>query len=64
MLRNDLTVSYTDVLLAVPATSVEERRSGTWATVRRARKAGCEIRFYPLDGSAAWVEPMTRGMLA
>jgi hypothetical protein len=40
------------VLLAFPKTSVEEKRgSGTWLTVRLARRSGIEIRFFPLDGS-------------
>ena len=57
MRRNDRTISHTDTLLAFPETATQEIRSGTWATVRRARKAGCEVRFYPLDGSEPWIEP-------
>jgi len=67
MARNDLTVARLDVLLAFPPTSEETGRgnpgSGTWATVRRARKAGKEVRFYPLDGSAPWVETPSMGVL-
>lgn len=55
--RDDLTVARSQILLAFPKTPVEEQRSGTWATVRRARKAGIEIRFYPLDFSEVWTEP-------
>lgn len=56
--RNDALVADCDVLLAFPATPREVLRSGTWATIRRARKAGKEIRFFPLDGrSKPFVEP-------
>lgn len=48
MARNDLIVFYTDVLLAWPMTKTEELRSGTWATVRRARRLGKEVRIFPL----------------
>lgn len=48
MARNDRIVAYSDVLLAWPLTAVEELRSGTWATIRRARKQGKEVRIYPL----------------
>lgn len=56
MIRNDRLVYHADILLAFPATSEEEKRSGTWATVRRARKKGIPIYFYPLDGSDPWKE--------
>jgi hypothetical protein len=49
MARNDATVDRIDVLLAFPRTLKEVMRSGTWATVRRARKAGVKVRYYPLD---------------
>ena len=39
MARNDRMVADCDVLLAFPHHAREELRSGTWATVRRARKA-------------------------
>lgn len=50
MLRNDLLVAECDVLIAVPETAEEVMRSGTWATVRRARDAGREVRLRPRDG--------------
>ena len=48
--RNDLLVEHCDVLLSYPKTPDEELRSGTWATVRRARKAAREIRVFPVTG--------------
>ncbi len=67
MPRNDKTVSHCDVLIATPPTSEESGRggpaAGTWATIRRGRKSGCEVRIYPLDGSEPWVEPATRLLL-
>lgn len=38
--RNREIVALCDVLVAAPYTDVEERRGGTWHTVRRARDAG------------------------
>lgn len=53
MARNDRVVAPpTRALLAFPNTPDEEARSGTWATIRRARKAGIRIRIYPL--SSVW----------
>lgn len=48
MKRNDALVAHCDVLLAFPPTAQEQLRSGTWATIRRARKAGKEVLMYPL----------------
>lgn len=36
--RNKLIVEHCDVLIAAPKSRQEERRSGTWATIRYARK--------------------------
>lgn len=55
MVRNDALVAACDVLLAFPKTSEEEQRSGTWATIRRARKAEKPVWMYPLDGSGPWI---------
>lgn len=38
--RNHDIVDETDVLIAAPETMTEELRSGTWATIRYARKQG------------------------
>jgi hypothetical protein len=56
MERNDRLVLLADVLLAFPSTRDEVVRSGTWATVRRARKANVPVMVYPLDGSKPWME--------
>jgi predicted Rossmann fold nucleotide-binding protein DprA/Smf involved in DNA uptake len=52
MLRNDRLVAHADILLAFPETRVEELRSGTWATIRRARRAGIGIDVHPLRDPA------------
>lgn len=49
--RNRRLVFGADLLLAFPRTSAEEQRSGTWATVRAARKLNVETRIVPLDAS-------------
>lgn len=40
LVRNHNIVRATDILIACPRTGTEEQRSGTWATVRYARKIG------------------------
>ena len=46
--RNHAIVDAADVLIAMPHTVGEQQRSGTWATVRYARKRKIPIRiFYP-----------------
>lgn len=49
MKRNDALVAHADVLLAFPAFPGERRRSGTWATVRRARALGIPVHIFPLS---------------
>lgn len=49
MRRNEQLVAGADVLLAFPLTPIERLRSGTWATIRRAHKAGVQVRLYPLN---------------
>jgi hypothetical protein len=50
MARNEVLVAPpTDQLLAFPPTRIEELRSGTWATVRRARKQLVHVSYFPLD---------------
>lgn len=41
--RNREIIAEVSVLIAAPETDVEEQRSGTWATVRYARKKGIPV---------------------
>ena len=41
--RNRAIVDATDVLIAAPKSTVEELRSGTWSTIRYARKVGRKV---------------------
>jgi hypothetical protein len=52
MNRNERMVLYADKLIAFPETATEEMRSGTWATIRRARRAGLDVDLHPLDGKS------------
>lgn len=54
--RNQKIVADCDVLLACPA-GPEEVRSGTWYTVRAARKAGLPIFIITRNGEGYWDEP-------
>lgn len=47
--RDDALVEGADLLLAFPQSGDEVLRSGTWATIRRARKRNMTIRMKPLD---------------
>lgn len=49
--RNHDIAAVTEILLATPKTMREELYSGTWATVRYARKLGRPVRIIWLDGS-------------
>ncbi|HCS17680.1 MAG TPA: hypothetical protein DIW45_07775 [Erythrobacter sp.] len=51
--RNSDIVEASDVLVAMPKEFNEELRSGTWATVRRARKRKLPIIFVWPDGSTS-----------
>lgn len=46
--RDDAIVENTDLLAAFPRTTREERRSGTWTTIRRGSTAGVDLRTWPL----------------
>jgi len=48
--RNRVIVSRVYGMLAVPKSSREESRSGTWATVREARRIGCPVIIIRPDG--------------
>lgn len=49
--RNRDIVQFRDVLFATPRGYWEERRSGTWATIRHARKVGVPIVIIWPDGT-------------
>lgn len=49
--NDDIALEGVDGLIAAPSGWVEERRSGTWSTVRRARKLGRRIWIVRPDGS-------------
>lgn len=51
LVRNHAIVDDSDELVAAPATMAEERRSGTWATIRYARKVGRPIAICWPDGT-------------
>jgi hypothetical protein len=50
-------VCETDMLIAAPAEAEEQRRSGTWATVRFARKLGKPVCVIAPDGTATFYAP-------
>ena len=50
--RNHHIVDMSDLMLACPQTFEEEQRSGTWATVRYARKEECPVYVIQPDGRA------------
>lgn len=49
--RNKVIVDQSHVLIATPKTAEEELRSGTWSTVRYARKQGKKIYLILPDGA-------------
>ncbi len=49
--RNRRIVDESEVLVACPRSAVEELRSGTWATVRYARKRGVPVYLILPDGT-------------
>ena len=51
LIRNHDIVDVCDKLIATPHTIREERRSGTWATIRYARKQDKEIIIVGPDGT-------------
>jgi hypothetical protein len=50
--RDDWMLADCTALTGFPYTPVEELRSGSWATIRRARKAGRDVRLLPLREGA------------
>ena len=51
LVRNTIIVRSTECLIAMPHSSVEQLRSGTWATVRFARSIGRPVFVIHPDGS-------------
>lgn len=52
--RNGTIVALSGVLIAAPKSLVEELRSGTWATVRRARNMSVPVLIVQPDGLMRW----------
>ena len=50
LVRNKVIVRETDLLIAAPAEAMEQHRSGTWSTVRFARKMGRAVCIIRPDG--------------
>lgn len=55
--RNKIIVDMTDMLVACPVGKEEEQRSGTWSTVRYARKQGKKICLVFPDGTKRLENP-------
>lgn len=53
LIRNQIIARRCDRLIATPAGEEEEMRSGTWATVRYARKAGKRVTIITPSGRIA-----------
>lgn len=49
--RNKAIVNASDILIATPATATEELRSGTWSTIRYARKTDKRVIVIEPDGT-------------
>ena len=56
LLRNEVMARRCDLLIATPAETKEKLRSGTWTTIRRARKFGKRILYIWPDGTAHEIE--------
>ena len=63
LVRNKVIVDESEVLFACPYTPNQEVRSGTWSTVRYARKKGKTVMLIKPDGSVKklesgrWIKP-------
>ena len=51
LVRNHMIVDETDMLIATPENGNEEMRSGTWATIRYAKKTDKKITIISPDGN-------------
>lgn len=49
--RNRLIVDSVDLMVAFPGKMKEQKRSGTWYTIRYARKQGVPLMIFWPDGS-------------
>lgn len=49
--RNVLIVEFSDILLACPGGMREEQQSGTWMTIRHARRMGIPVVIFWPDGT-------------
>jgi len=52
--RNEDIVADADLQIGTPSTHKEVMRSGTWATIRRARKSGTPLVIVWPDGTVSW----------
>ena len=57
--RNHDIVDACDVLLACPSSIAEQRRSGTWATIRYAKKVGKSYMIIYPDGTSRYFPSTT-----
>jgi hypothetical protein len=58
--RNAQIVAASELLIAAPRGVIEQLRSGTWATVRRARKAGIPVWIVHPDGAVSTSKALER----
>jgi hypothetical protein len=54
LVRNGDIVADADLQIGTPSTHKEVMRSGTWATIRRARKSGTPLVIVWPDGTVSW----------
>jgi hypothetical protein len=54
LVRNQHIVHEADVVIAAPAQAVEQLRSGTWSTIRYARRYGALLAIVYPDGTIRW----------
>ena len=64
LVRNKVIVRETTLLIAAPAQAMEKHRSGTWSTVRFARKMGRAICILRPDGTLICERDRSRAIAA
>jgi hypothetical protein len=52
--RDHIMVDSTELTIALPRSMQEERRSGTWATIRYAKRTGAHLAIIYPDGKEEW----------